>query len=61
MNNSIELTREEREVLWNTLASKLKDLRNYQREAMLAGDPFGVEDAGKVGKIIQGILDKLGE
>ena len=61
MKKTIELTREEIVVLREALRIRIKDLGNYQREAMWAGDPFGVEDAGKAGKIIQGILDKLGE
>jgi hypothetical protein len=57
----IELTREEREVLRMVLTGNNKDLKNYQKEAMWAGDIFGVEDAARKMKILNQILDKIKE
>ena len=59
MKQNIELTKEENTVLRETLGERLKELKNYQREAFLAGDILGVEESASVIQTLMIIIDKI--
>ena len=61
MNYTIELTREEREVLREVITDGSAHFKDYMREAFMAGDVLAVKSAARKEKVIAKILEKIKE